>query len=78
MKQLSEDYIQHLLIVSNYNDIFTAIITTVREYFIDKNYPNVKAHKDCVITVNNADMNTINALTGLTTTQHYCSKCNRQ
>lgn len=39
-------------------DIFTGIMT-IREYYRH----NMKAHKDCVITVNNADINTINALT---------------
>ena len=37
---------------------------TVREYFRHQ----MKAHKDCVITVNNADMNTINALTNSNST----------
>tara|TARA_B100002019_G_C21269239_1_gene601197 strand:+ start:2937 stop:3866 length:930 start_codon:yes stop_codon:yes gene_type:complete len=48
---------------SDHNDIFTAIMT-VREYFRHQ----MKAHKDCVITVNNADMNTINALTNSNST----------
>ncbi len=42
---------------SSETDIFTAIMT-VREYYRHK----MKAHKDCVITVNNADMQTINSL----------------
>jgi len=42
---------------SNKNDIFTAIMT-VREFYRH----HMKAHKDCVITVNNADINIINAL----------------
>lgn len=48
---------------NNGNDIFTAIMTA-REYLRH----NMLAHKDCVITVNNADMNTINALSNTNST----------
>jgi len=48
---------------NNGNDIFTSIMT-VREYFRH----NMLAHRDCVITVNNADMNTINALSNTNST----------
>lgn len=48
---------------NNGNDIFTSIMT-VREYFRH----NMLAHKDCVITVNNADMHTINALSNSNST----------
>lgn len=48
---------------SETNDIFTAIMT-VREYYRH----HMKAHKDCVITVNNADINIINALSSTNST----------
>ncbi len=48
---------------NNGNDIFTSIMT-VREYFRH----NMLAHRDCVITVNNANMNTINALSNTNST----------
>lgn len=48
---------------STSNDLFTAIMTA-REYFRH----NMLEHKDCVITVNNADMNTISALTNSNST----------
>jgi len=42
---------------SDNTDIFTAIMT-IREFYRH----NMKSHKDCVITVNNTDINTIKAL----------------